>query len=207
MRNRRENPNPRLMTRILYLYNTNPTFVQLDLQLLQEGYEVQPLYVQSRSPALLWQLWQATAKADAVVAWFASWHSLPAFVAAKLRHVPTLLITGGYDVANVPEIAYGLRQGGLPALLSGAVFRLADHALAFSETAYAETLRNTPLTPEKTSVLALGVPDDRRFADPVPKERIAFTVSTLDAVSIPRKGIDAFVAAAPLLPDVRFLVV
>lgn len=195
------------MTRILYIYNTNPTFVQLDLQILRERYDVQPMYVQQRSPALVAQMWQASANVDAVVAWFASWHSLPAFLAAKVRHVPTLLITGGYDVANVPEIAYGLRQGGMPKVLSGMAFRLADHALAFSQTAYDEALRNTPLTPAKTSILPLGVPDDPAFADPLAKERIAFTVSTLDAVAIRRKGIDAFVAAAPLLPDVRLIVV
>ncbi len=195
------------MRRVLYVHNTNPTFVQLDLQILRERYDVQPLYVQQRSPALAAQMWQASANVDAVVAWFASWHSLPAFLAAKLRGLPTLLITGGYDVANVPEIAYGLRQGGLPKLLSGAAFRLADHALAFSETAYNEALQNTPLTPATTSILPLGVPDDPAFAQAVPKEHIAFTVSTLDAVAIRRKGIDAFVAAAPLLPDVRFIVV
>ncbi len=195
------------MKRILYVYNTNPTFVQLDEAILREVYEVRALYVRHRSAGLLAQMWRETRDVDGVVAWFASWHSLPAFLAAKLRGIPTLLITGGYDVANAPEIDYGLRRGGLPKVLSGAAFRLADQALAFSESAYQEALRNTPLTPAKTRVLPLGVPDHPAFAQATPREAIALTVSFLDATAIRRKGVDRFVAAAALLPDVRFVVV
>jgi glycosyltransferase involved in cell wall biosynthesis len=152
-------------------------------------------------------MWHQTQDCDAVVAWFASWHSLPAFVAAALRGIPRILITGGYDVAKEPEINYGLQLGGMPRWISNAVFRLATIALPFSETSYHEALKNTPLNPQKTKLVVLGVPDASQFQEPVPKEKIAFTVSAINAVSVARKGIRTFVEAAKLIPDIQCYVV
>lgn len=195
------------MTRILYLYNTTSKFVGLDEQLLRRDFDVQSVYLQERRVNLVSQMWRQTLHVDAVVAWFASWHSLPGFVAARLRRIPRVLITGGYDVAREDAIDYGLRRGGLPYLVSEGVFRLTTLALPFSEAARRETLQNTPLTPEKTVALPLGVPDQIAYQQPVRKERIALTIATLDSKSIPRKGVQTFVEAAHYLPDVSFFVV
>jgi glycosyltransferase involved in cell wall biosynthesis len=195
------------MTRILYLYNTTSKFVGLDEQLLRCSFDVQSVHLQKRGLHLLPQMWEQTRNIDAVVAWFASWHSLPGFMAARLRGIPRILITGGYDVAREEAIDYGLRRGGLPSLVSEGVFRLTTLALPFSEAARRETLQNTPLTPDRTIALPLGVPDQAAYQQPVRKERIALTIATLDSKSIPRKGVQTFVEAAHHLPDVSFYVV
>lgn len=193
--------------RVLYVTNTTSRFVAIDETLLRERYHVQSLHVRRKSPALLWQSWQALNGCDVVIAWFASWHSLPVFLWAALRGVPRILITGGYDVANEPAIAYGLRRGGLPKLISGLVFRLSTCALPFSQAAYDEALRHTPLPPGKMETLLLGMQDDSAFQQPTDKEAIALTVSGLNPVAVRRKGIAEFVQAAQYLPDVRFVVV
>lgn len=195
------------MTRILYLYNTTSKFVGLDEELLRRFFDVQSVHLQKRGLHLVPQMWRHTNNVDAVVAWFASWHSLPGFLAARWRGIPRVLITGGYDVARDETIEYGLRRGGLPYIVSEGVFRLTTLALPFSEAARRETLANTPLTPEQTHTLPLGVPDQVAYQQSVPKERIALTIATLDRTSIPRKGIQTFVDAAQFLPDVSFFVV
>jgi glycosyltransferase involved in cell wall biosynthesis len=196
-----------MVKRILYISNLKNPFIEIDYNILKARYDVRWLLIERRHPRLMLDMLQATRNIDLVVAWFASWHSLPAFIAAQLRHIPCLLIAGGYDVASEPEINYGLRRGGLSKLISGQVFRLASRTLIFSNYAYQEALRNTPLKPEKTTEFYLGVPDEPEFMHPVPKEPIAFTVGTIDAVTAWRKGIQPFVEAARYLPAVPFMVI
>lgn len=195
------------MTRILFLYNVHTPFVALDEQILSARYDLKSVYITQRTPRLLSDAWHDTRDIDVIVAWFASWHSLAPFLVGRLRNIPRLLIAGGYDVANMPHIDYGLRRGGMSKWVSGMVFRSANRVLPFSDYAYAETIHNTPTHPDKVRRVHLGVPDVPLFAQPIPKENIAFTVSTIDRVSITRKGLRAFVEAASLLPDVPFIVV
>lgn len=193
--------------RIAYLYNICNTFVKIDEEILERRYRVRSLYVRERSLKFLAELWQVINEADIVVAWFASWHSLAGFVLALLQRKPRVLITGGYDVASEPEIEYGLRRGGLPYVISEFAFRLTSLALPISETAYQETLANTPLKAERTQLVVLGVRDSVDFQQPHPKEDIVLTIGRIHQVSVRRKGIMEFVKSAQYLPDFRFVVV
>lgn len=143
-----------------YITNLQSSFIKIDEELLRERYDVHTLYIPSRSPRFLKDTWNTVLNADVIVAWFASWHSLPAFILGRLLNKKCILITGGYDVANEPEISYGLRQGvGLSYVISSGVFYLSNFALPFSDIAYQEALQNTPLTDKKTRVIRLGVPN------------------------------------------------
>ncbi|MDX2078868.1 MAG: glycosyltransferase family 4 protein [bacterium] len=195
------------MTRILFVHNVQTPFISIDETILRQRYAVKSVYLTHRSPKLLMDAWRDTQGIDLIVAWFASWHSLPAFIAGRLRGIPRLLITGGYDVANMPEIDYGLRQKGLPKAISGGVFRLANRVLPFSDYAYQETIQNTPVLPKIIRRVYLGVPDMPIFREKIKKDDIVFTVSTIDRVSMTRKGLLKFVQTAGLLPDVSFVMV
>lgn len=193
--------------RLLFICNLRAPFVTIDEALLRERYDLHLAYIQQRSPKLLWQMWRQTREVDVVVAWFASWHSLPGFIAAWLRRVPRVVIVGGYDVANMPEIGYGLHRGGIAKYLSGLVYRLATHVVPFSAYAYQEALSNTPAIPAKTTAILLAVPDEPAFAQPSVKAPLVFTVATIDRLSAVRKGIHRLIEAAVLLPDITFVVV
>lgn len=195
------------MPQILYIYNTYNTFVEIDLKILQERYDVQPVYIRKRSLKLFPEMWRQSQSVDLVIAWFASWHSLPAFLVAAMRGIPRLLITGGYDVANVPEVNYGLRQGGIPYLMSDIVFRLTSIAVANSSTAYRETVQNTPLKASQVKTILHGVPKNSIFEIAEHKDNIALTVAVLKKLSVIRKGVVEFIKAAEYLPDMDFIVV
>lgn len=197
-------------TQIAYIRNLENTFTDIDEQILTDKYDVQILYLKHKHPKYIISMWKAIQNADIVLAWFASWHSLPAFMMAAMLGKPRILITGGYDVANEPDINYGLRRGGLSYLISEAVFHLSSLALPFSETAYQETCRNTPLKPLSMKVLRLGVPDKTEFIhsnEQSPKEAITITIAGINHVSVRRKGVEEFVRAAQYAPDVRFIVI
>ena len=52
-------------------------------------------------------------RADVVVGWFASWHTFFPITLAWLTRTPSVMIIGGFDTANMPDIGYGHQQGGL----------------------------------------------------------------------------------------------
>lgn len=197
--------NPKI--RVAYICNLQNTFTEIDKKILKDRFDVINVYVRHKNLTFLPEVWTAIRKADVIIAWFASWHSLPAFLIARALRKPCILITGGYDVANEPNINYGLRRGGLPYLMSDMVFRLSNLALPFSQTAYNETLKNTPLSPDNTQVLSLGVPDKQQFQNPTKKEAIAITIGNIERMSVKRKGIKEFVQAAQYLPEMQFIVV
>ena len=65
-------------------------------------------------PALV----RAVARSDVVFGWFASWHTFWPVTLAWLMRKPSVVVIGGYDTANMPEIRYGLQGRGLMRLVS-----------------------------------------------------------------------------------------
>ncbi len=195
------------MNNILYITSVNNPFTETDRLILEQRYHVESYLINRKSYTNIFKMWQAARRADAIVAWFASWHSLPSFLAGAIHNKPRLLLTAGYDLANAPEINYGLRRGGLPKLISSLTFQLTTTAIPTSDFSRQEALRNTPLKNEQIKVAYLGVPDNPAFQEQTPKSPIAFTVGDVDRVTAYRKGIQPFVEAAKFLPDIPFIVV
>lgn len=190
--------------RILLIHNHPAYFVKLDHALLQERWVVQEWYQQSRLVHLP-KLAQAVQASDLVYGWFASWHTFWPFVFAKLFRKPTVLLTGGYDVANCPELGYGHQRGGLKKLISSWLVQNATLRITHSNYSQNEIAQNLKVPCERIRVIYIGVPD--RFGAPilVRHEKLALTVGNVDASNWLRKGQGAFVGAAPLLPDLQFV--
>jgi glycosyltransferase involved in cell wall biosynthesis len=104
----------------------------------------------------------------------------------------------------MPDIGYGYQQGGLRRWASRWIMRRAGRLMTFSEYSLTEIARNTPIPPDRVTVLHLGVPDP--FGEVAPnKERLAVTVGAVDRGTLLQKGQLPFVEAARELPDVRFV--
>src|SRR5437867_6847296 len=96
--------------KILFVHNALTEFVRLDLQELRMRFEVTEYLEKSRfvNPATLWQ---QVKNHDLVFGWFASWHTFLPMQFAKMLGKPSVLVIGGYDVANMPGIGYVHQRG------------------------------------------------------------------------------------------------
>jgi glycosyltransferase involved in cell wall biosynthesis len=188
--------------RLLYVHSRKASFVMIDRQILAERYEVEDLYQPGRWPNPV-QVVRGVARADVVFGWFASWHTFFPVTLAWLLRKPSVLIVGGFDTANMPDIGYGYQQGGLRRAASRWIMRRAGRLVTNSEYSLSEIERNTPIPTARVRVIHHGVPDP--FGEPPgEKAREALTVGAINSLTLHRKGQVPFVEAASELPDVTF---
>jgi glycosyltransferase involved in cell wall biosynthesis len=188
--------------RILFVHNSNASFVAIDRAILSERYEIEDLCQPGRWPNPL-KVVGGVLRADLVFGWFASWHTFSPITLAWLLRKPSVMIVGGFDTAKMPDIGYGYQQGGLRRAASRWIMRRASRLATNSEYSVSELERNAEIPPERVTVIHHGVPD--LFGEePGAKEREALTVGAIDHTTLVQKGQLPFVEAARLLPDVRF---
>ena len=192
------------MTRILYVHSRKASFVQIDREILAERYELDDLYQPGRLPNPV-KLIAGVLRADLVFGWFASWHTFFPITLAWVLHKPSVLVIGGFDVANMPDINYGHQQGGLRRWASRWIFRRATRLVTNSHYSLEEIERNTPIPRERVTVVHHGVPDRFGALPAEPKERIALNVGAVDEGTLVQKGQLPFAEASRELPGIRFV--
>lgn len=192
------------MKKILFVHNHPTQFVRLDLAELQKRYQVTECYLRTRwvNPA---SIWRQVKSHDLVFGWFASWHTFLPIEFARRLHKPSVLAIGGYDVANIPEIGYGHQRGGLKRFLSRRTMHSAHRLITNSEYSRAEIGRNVGLTNGRVQAVYHGLPDSFGSLPPGPRASLALTVGNVDRANLQRKGHEAFVRTAALMPDVNFV--
>ncbi len=120
---------------ILFVYLTKSTFIEKDIRLLQEDYQLNeysfnpvkraylPLFLFHQFITLLFTLH----KYQVIICRFAGYHSLiPAFL-AKIFNKKFIVISGGTDCVAFPSIKYGNFQNKPYAWFTKHSFRLASH--------------------------------------------------------------------------------
>lgn len=195
------------MATVLYVYSRKASFIQTDREILAGRHEVLDWYQPGRL-ANPFSLARLVWRCDAVYGWWASLHTLMPLLLARLLRRPSLLVLGGYDVANMPEIGYGFQQGGVRRLVSRLAIRLAKRLCTYSEYNRREIERNVGVPAERVPPIYLGIPD--RFGELPPeaeRELLALCVGVVTADNLEVKGQRAFVEAAAELLSVRFALV
>ncbi len=194
--------------KILFVHSSDETFVRLDRELLNVSFEVQDLHVARKFPYDFFRYWRGVKDVDALFFWFASWNTFWTLLIAKILHKPSVLIIGGYDVANLPEADYGHQRGGLQKWISRWTMDLANILLPFSYYSQQEAEKNAGISHHRMQVVYLGVPDAFFGRLPtLPRGRMVLTVGKVEWANLKRKGLEPFVRAAAYLPDVKFVVV
>jgi glycosyltransferase involved in cell wall biosynthesis len=190
--------------RILYVHSRKASFVEIDRQILAARYELEDLYQPGRLPNPI-KVIGGVLRADLVFGWFASWHTFFPITLAALLRKPSILVIGGFDVANMPDIGYGHQQGGLRRWASRFIFARAKRLVTNSNYSLSEIERNTPIPSARVTVIHHGVPDPFGELPGEPKERIALTVGAVDEGTLVQKGQLSFARASRELPGVRFV--
>jgi glycosyltransferase involved in cell wall biosynthesis len=191
--------------RILFVYSRESSFVAIDRNVLSERWAVRD-WRQQGPLVNLAALARAVRGSDLVFGWFASWHTFWPVTLAWILRRPSVLVIGGYDTANLPEIPYGIQGRPVMGRVSRWVMRKATRLLANSAYSRAEAQQNAGIDPERVTVVHHGVPDPFGELPAGERERMALTVGIVDQRNVARKGLGAFVQAARLLPDVQFVV-
>jgi glycosyltransferase involved in cell wall biosynthesis len=191
------------VARVLHLHR-DPSFARFiadDLEILSSCHEVIDVRAEADLTTIA-RLGRALIGVDLIYAWWGDLTGLLGVLAAKLERRPSILITGGYDIADVPSIRYGLRYHRWKRFLPPIALRLASAIVTNSESAQREVRENYG------TGRAITIPhgfDPGRYPSGGAKERSVLTVSKLSKGYIPYKGLLTFVRAARLLPDVRFV--
>jgi glycosyltransferase involved in cell wall biosynthesis len=191
---------------LLLVYRRPSSFIEIDRDLLSRHWRVVELPV-SPTPTGQARAARATARADVVLGWFAGWHAaVPLGTAALLRR-PSVMVVGGVDTANLPDIGYGFQTGGPRRLVSRWVMARATRLMTNSDYSRREIEENVGIPPQRVAVVHHGVPDPYRELPAAPREPLAVTVGVVDRRNLDRKGLRSFVAAAVHAPEVRWVLV
>ncbi|HOZ42252.1 MAG TPA: glycosyltransferase, partial [Methanoculleus sp.] len=141
-------------------------------------------------------------RTDITFSWFAHNHSYLAVMASRLLGKKSVVVIGGYEVANEPGIGYGAI---LDPELAKRVHYIIEHAdciLAVSEFSKGEIL--AVAQPRRIEMIYNGI-DTSVFSPEGEKEDVVLTVCFVSTENIRVKGLDTFINAARQLPEVRFV--
>jgi hypothetical protein len=111
---------------VLFISTGVDAFIRTDLELLRNHFRVAPLLWKGKSSAL--SAARCIGRARLVFSWFAGDHSAMAAILACVRGRPSVLVSGGGDVAAMPEIGYGAMSRGHRRGLPSASPRSSSHS-------------------------------------------------------------------------------
>ncbi len=194
--------------KIAFLYpgETLQSWAKNDLLILQNNHDV--MLLNGRNSLYFYtHIYSAIKKCDVVFIWFFEYRALVAIIIAKLLHKKTIVVVGGGDLENVPEIGYGNLRNPFMKLTVGVGLDIATHVLPFSN--YACRLAKAVMM-ERDNIEVVNLACDTDYFKPnlsIAKEPIIITVGRIDAINIKRKGFDTFVEVARLLPNYQFYVI
>lgn len=211
--------------RVLVISQTISPFISQDFAILKKHFDVKsvrfildyknPLSTLSSALALV----TGTLWSDLTFSWFADVHAKWAVRLSRLFGKKSLVIVGGYEVVNIPEIGYGGLINSKSANIVKYVLNNADRLLAVSE--YNRKLISNIVDPKKISLVYNGVDceqlllkandsnslvDDGQVLEN--KENLVITVVyNINEITIRLKGLRTFIDAAMSMPETRFLII
>lgn len=140
---------------------------------------------------------------DFVLCWFGCRTAAAAVYLARVCGKPVAVIAGGQDVADLPEIGYGLIKSRRHRRFIRYAFRACNVALPVSECTAAELLKR--VQPKAMVVIHNGVDLPRALG---PKQSNAvLCVARVTAATLEVKGIRTLLAAANELRELSFTIV
>jgi glycosyltransferase involved in cell wall biosynthesis len=194
--------------RVLFLTTEDGTFVTKDKEILKQQYEVTHLNIDLRTePHRIVELIHEIRAHDLVFGWFITPTNSIATILASVMNTPTILIAGGYDVARVPKIGYGLTLDKKYYYLTKISLCLADRVLAVSNSNKKEVLRLCSVADVNT--IYVGAVDTETFCpDRAKKEPdLVLSVGTIKESNLRKKGLKYFAQASRICEDKRFVLI
>ena len=196
--------------KLVYIYPSKPSFIQQDLDILKKHFNVRCIDVGKTKRSLLQKgiliakmiydiLW-----ADISFTWFANNHAYAMVKLSKYFRKKSMVIIGGFEVANEPEIGYGGQLDPILAKRIKYILGNADEIISVSKFSEKEIYK---ISKPKSIKLIYNSVDSNKFQPGNIKENIVITVCIVDKKNIIRKGLETFVKTAAILPETRFVII
>ncbi len=206
--------------KILFVYYSPVAFVVRDMEILKKHFEVESLQWTGKRDYL--KLFNAVRRADITFSWFAGTHAFHMVFLSRLLRRKSIVIVGGYEVVDMPEIDYGgLTQPRFKKQLKYIVNK-ADGLISISKSnlgelkGFADVDSTLIYNGIDTELFALDgtkaeakerlAPELKGLKEPATRP-LAITVGGVKRSNLKRKGMDGFVKAAKHLPDVNFVLI
>ncbi len=194
-----------MSTRLLFIAAFEAPFILDDLEFFRSRYDVVPMI--GSGPVQAGRISMRVASCDVVFAWFASVYAATAVLTGSSLGKRTLIQVGGVDLANEPELGYGLWTSGWKSKLVGQALRSATRVLAVDESLMDEARVRAKYDGRNIEVLPTGFDPERWSTASTKDARIVCVASVPDQVRVKIKGIDVLIEAARRAPDLRFTVI
>lgn len=198
------------MKKIIFLHQSWTGFEKRDWEILKNNFCAQDLRLYTDTLLKIPHGIRAIKKADAVFCWFASRLSLIPLVFAKIFKKKIILVVGGWDCANVPEINYGALRKGIKffptKVITKYIISLADRIIAVSGYNKKEIIENCKISSDRIHLIYHGIPFcpcEKSYK----KENSVLTVGNITENNLKRKGLATFIKAAAMLPETKFFMV
>ena len=177
-------------------------YKEVDHAILSERYDVTTFHYRY-SPANVARLVDAVRGHDFVFAWFASPMAAVAVLAAKRFGKKSMIVAGGYDVADYAPLKHGMAHRPLQRPFARYALEHADLVLPVSRFNEGELYR---FARPKGRVVRVENAADLPVVDlGRPRRRQVVTAGAIDELYSRLKGHDLLIEAARYLPDVRFV--
>ncbi len=186
----------------MFIGHLSTSWMNRDFELLSD-FRIVPLQTKGRTPYTLLGLLREFISADIVFVWFIKLSTFIVVFLSLFFNKKTIVVPGGYDVAEEPEINYGQMLNPLRAIMVRFVLEHASKILSVS--CYQKEKEICRIT-RKADVDVVPLPcDTRTFHPGREKEKLVITVSKISWSFIKRKGLETFLSAAKFFPDIHFV--
>lgn len=198
--------------KILFIRLWPSSFIQNDLEILQKYFNVKVVdFILNRNDPkktlkTVFGMITGIIWADIVFSWFASDHSYVAVKLSKIFKKKSVVVIGGYEVAKVKEIGYGILLKPEKALKVKYIFENSDVVISLTEILKNEAIENYGVDGKNFKIIPTGF-DYNKFKSNGEKENLVLTVALGKTCGRAKlKGIDTFVKSASFLPEMKFVV-
>jgi len=194
----------------LFIRPSKSSFIQNDLKLLKKHFDVRVVdFVLNRKDPkntfkTVWNLITGVIWADLTFSWFADVHAYWAVRLSKIFRKKSIVVVGGYETANIPELNYGLMRKSKTSSFVKYIIKNTDMIFAVSEFTNKEIIKYNDSN--NVEIVYNGV-DCHEFKPSGEKEDIIITVSSVEEKTYRLKGLDTFIKASNHFPNLKFVII
>jgi len=196
--------------KIAFISAYNTSFVRRDIEILNEQYQVEHLNfsgIKKGIIPLIKQFFQISAslrRCDLAFVWFADLRAFLTGFICKILCKEMLVVVGGYELANHPEISYGAMINDFSRWRVKKILEWAAKVLVVDESLKEEAIANIGAKPEKITVLPTGYDPELFKPSGEKKEEVLLVASAVVEQTLFVKGIYNYLEVARHMPDFKF---